>query len=114
MSEDNTADPFRETIHIASGPNIDVHDIQASSAQNANVAAEREKRQAEDEALVRAAASVRRLDGKPDVRGDDGLVHGDEAVLTDEQRAALFPLRGIEAGEGDEEGVSLDAPTPEG
>ena len=107
MNDNEQAEPLRETIVIARGPNVHGHEHQVVAAQ-ADDETKRElaSRAAEDEALQRAAASVRRIDGKPDVLGDDGLIHGDPSSISG------VPLRGIEDGEGNEEGISTDVSTP--
>lgn len=40
-----------------------------------------------------------RLDGKPDVVGDDGFVHGDELILSPEERARMPKLEAVKPGD---------------
>lgn len=65
---------FSQTIEPSHGPNVDGLDHQITSAQNDTIAARR--------ASEHGAGSVVRLDGQPDVRGEDGLIHGDPSGLS--------------------------------
>lgn len=79
MSEESPADPFRETIRIARGPNVDGQHAQAVAAQGGASG---------DEATARERA----------------MSQVEDAALTT-QRASAVGMQGIEDGEGDEEGI---------